>query len=497
MAVDIWLGTEKAFNKHASFELQYKFDKVAYSNYPFDDREEDICPVFGVDVNRKGLYLLDKVGETPVLKIHGSLVPSYRRYHQWYPGEVTSYEAINDALAILGETGHTDVILDHNSGGGAVSGLDTVTTNIERLQADGMNFRAHTDSASFSASYWIMSSANSVTASKMAEVGSIGVIAVIRTLANTEENYGVKFTVLKEGEFKAVGNPYEELSEADKKYLQDNLKETNAFFLNHISAQRNLSLDDYKDWADGKTFFAAKAVKNGLVDRITTLNDLIGRGASAHTTGDRRKFEMKISPEKLAQIEAGANAADVLTKAELAHYTKEMADLKEATDKEATAQKELDDAEAELLAQEALDKEAADKLAANPPAVVVGATIDAATYTSLIKESAKLELQVDTLTDRATKAETALAEAQAQTASLVVVAQQAVKKLQVATGQPQVEKSQPAEILAQFNDLQGKLAGMFKTGQQSADAPVTDTNLPAVSGNVRSKVISLNANVKK
>lgn len=497
MAVEIWLGTEKAFNKHASFELQYKFDKVAYSNYPFDDREEELCPVFGVDVNRKGLYLLEKVGETPVLKIHGSLVPSYRRYHQWYPGEVTSYEAINDALAILAETGHTNVIMDHNSGGGAVSGLDTVTTNIEALQAAGVNFRAHTDSASFSASYWIMSSANSVTASKMAEVGSIGVIAVIRTMANTEENFGVKFTVLKEGEFKAVGNPYEELSEADKKYLQENLKETNAFFLNHISAQRNLGLDDYKDWADGKTFFAAKAVKNGLVDRITTLADLIGRGASAHTTGDRRKFEMKISAEKLAQIEAGANAADVLTKAELAHYTKEMADLKEAADKEAAAQKELDDAQAAKDAQALLDKEAADKLAANPAVVVTGATIDAATYTNLIKESAKLELQVETLTDRAAKAESALAEAQAQTASLVVVAQQAVKKLQVATGQAQVEKSQPAEILAQFNDLQGKLASMFKTGQQTAGVPTTDSNLPAVSGNVRSKVITLNTNAKK
>ncbi|AUM59605.1 signal peptide peptidase [Pseudomonas phage PMBT3] len=498
MAVDIWLGTEKAFNKHASFELKYKFDKDAYSNYPFDDREEDLCPVFGVDINRKGLYLLDKVGETPVLKIHGSLVPSYRRYHQWYPGEVTSYEAINDALAILGETGHTDVILDHNSGGGAVSGLDTVTTNIERLQADGMNFRAHTDSASFSASYWIMSSANSVTASKMAEVGSIGVIAVIRTLANTEENYGVKFTVLKEGEFKAVGNPYEELSEADKKYLQENLKETNAFFLNHISAQRNLSLDDYKDWADGKTFFAAKAVKNGLVDRITTLNDLIGRGASAHTTGDRRKFEMKISPEKLAQIEAGANAADVLTKAELAHYTKEMADLKEAADKEAAAQKVLDDAEAEKLAKEAADKEAADKLAADKLAGVTGTTgtIDAAAYTGAIKEAAKLEIKVEDLTEKLAKAETALAEAQSQTASLVIVAQQAVKKLQVATGRPQVEKSSPTEILAQFNELQTTLASMFKIGQQTDDVPTKDANEPVVNSNVRHKVVSLNAGKK-
>lgn len=496
MAVELWLGTENAFNKHSSFELQYKFDKVAYSNSPFDDRDEDICPVFGVDMNRKGLYLLDKVGETPVLKIHGSLVPSYRRYHQWYPGEVTSYEAINDALAILAETGHTDVILDHNSGGGAVSGLDTVTTNIERLQADGVNFRAHTDSASFSASYWIMSSANQVTASKMAEVGSIGVIAVIRTLADTEKNYGIKFTVLKEGEFKAVGNPYEELSEADKKYLQENLKETNAFFLNHISAQRNLSLDDYKDWADGKTFFAAKAVKNGLVDRITTLNDLIGRGASAHTTGDRRKFEMKISAEKLAQIEAGANAADVLTKAELAHYTKQMADLEEAATKEAAAQKEKDDAETERLAKEAADKEAADKLDKNLPVETGTGTISASEFTKVIRESAKLELQVETLTDRTTKAEAALAEAQAQTASLVVVAQQAVKKLQVATGQPQVEKSSPTEILAQFNDLQGKLASMFKTGQQSDDAPVKDANEPAVASNVRHKVVSLNAGKK-
>lgn len=491
MAVEIWLGTEKAFNKYSSFELKYTFDKVAYSNYPYDDREEDVCPVFGVDVNRKGLYLLDKIGEIPVLKIHGSLVPSYRRYHQWFPGEVTSYEAINDALAILAETGHTDIILDHNSGGGAVSGLDTVTTNIERLQGNGVVFRAHTDSASFSASYWIMSSANSVTASKMAEVGSIGVIAVIRTLANTEENFGMKFTVLKEGEFKAVGNPYEELSEADKKYLQDNLKETNAFFLNHISAQRGLSLDDYKDWADGKTFFAAKAVKNGLVDRITTLNDLIGRGASANTTGDRRKFEMKISAEKLAQIQAGAAPESVLTKAELAHYTKEMADLKEASDKEAAAQKELDDAQAAKDAQELLDKEAADKAKDLP----VSTGFDVSALTTALKDNGKLEAKVDDLTERLAKAETALTEAKAQTESLVVVAQKAVKNLQVATGSPQVEKSTPVEILGQFNDLQTKMADMFKTDKQSSQTPTKETVAPLAEG-LRHKVSQLNAQKK-
>jgi signal peptide peptidase SppA len=488
MAVEIWLGTEAAFNKFSSYELKYNFDKEAYSSSPFDDDRNQLDPDFNVSVARKGLYLLEKVGDTAVLKVHGSLVNSYRRYHQWFPGEVTSYEAINDAFAILAEQGFTDVVLDHNSGGGAVSGLNTVTENMERLQGDGMRIRAHTDSASFSASYWIMSSANQVTASKMAEVGSIGVIAVVRTYANTEENFGIKFTVLKEGEFKAVGNPYEELSDADKKYLQDNLKETNAFFLSHISAQRSLSLDDYKDWADGKTFFAAKAVKNGLVDRLSSLTDLIGSGASAKTTGDRRKFEMKISAEKLAQIQAGAAPESVLTKAELAHYTKEMADLQEAAEKEAAAQKELDDAEAARLEQEAADKEAADKKKDEP----VSSGFDATALTSALKENGKLEAKVEDLTARVEAAETALTAAQAETASLVIVAQRAVKNLQVATGSPQVEKSTPVEILGQFNELQTKMAGMFKEGKQSSDTPTKEATAPLAAG-LRHKVSQLNS----
>jgi signal peptide peptidase SppA len=486
MAVEIWLGNEKAYEAWCSYEMKYTFDKEAYSNYPYDEDREELDPDFGVNTRRKGLYLLEKVGETAVLKIHGSLTPSYRRYHQWFPGEITSYEAINDALAILAESGHTDVIFDHNSGGGAVSGLNTVTEQMARMQQNGMQIRAHTDSASFSASYWIMSSADRVTASKMAEVGSIGVIAVVRTLANTEENFGMKFTVLKEGEFKAVGNPYEELSESDKKYLQENLKETNAFFLNHISAQRKVSLDDYKDWADGKTFFAAKAVKNGLVDRIASLDDLINSGASANTTGDKRKFEMKISEAKLAQIEAGAAPKDVLTKAELAQYEKDVAALQEAADKEAAAQKEKDDAEAERLAKEAADKENGD----DPE--VTGTGFDAKTLTNALKENGKLEAKVEDLTERLAKAESALTEAKGQTDTLIVVAQQAVKKLQVATGSPQVEKNSASEIITQFNDLQNKMAKLFPTEQKSKDTPIEEASQPLASG-LRQKVTQLNA----
>lgn len=61
MTIETWLGTEKAFNKFASFELKYTFDKDAYASYPYDD-PQDICPVFGVDTNRKGSVSAGKSG---------------------------------------------------------------------------------------------------------------------------------------------------------------------------------------------------------------------------------------------------------------------------------------------------------------------------------------------------------------------------------------------------------------------------------------------------
>lgn len=489
MRPEIWLGSHQSHETFRQYEMKYSMDKEAYARSPFDDEDENqLDPEFGVESSRKGLTIMEKVGDTPVIKVHGSLTPKYSRYHSWFPGWVTSYEAIKDALLIASEAGHKDVLMDFSSGGGAVSGLDTVTLLMKRLQNEGMNIAGHTDSHSFSASYWIMSSCDTVTASRMAEVGSIGTLAVIATYANTEENMGVTFTMFKEGKFKAIGNPYEKLSADDKAYIQENLAETNAFFLTHIAGQRGVSLDDTDSWAEGKTFYAGKAVKNGLVDRITTLDDLIGSGASANTTGDRRKFEMKISAEKLAQIEAGADPKAVLTSAELKQYNADMEALKEASDKEAADQAAADKAAQDLLEKEAADKEAAEKLAANPPAA--GADLHAA-----LKENGKLEAKIETLTEKLAEAEAQLATSKATTESLIVLGQAAVNKLQVATRSPIEVKATAAEILTQYSDLQAKMVKLFGTpGQKSETAPVEDTTGKTVASGLRQKVTQLNAN---
>lgn len=486
----VWLGTEQALQSLASHEMKFSLDRLAYARSPFDFDDDGyrVDPDFGVAADRKGLTVLEKVGEHTVLKVHGSLTPSFRRYHAWFPGEVTSYEAIKDALAIVAETGTEKLYMDFNSGGGAVRGLDGVTTMMEGLQKSGVFIHGHSDSASFSASYWLMAGCDQVTGSRMAEFGSIGTMAVHMAMVNTEENRGVKFTVFKEGEFKGIGNPYEELSEKDKKYFQDNLRETNAFFLNHIVAKRGLDLDNTDAWAEGKTFYAAKAVKNGLIDRITTLDDLIGSGASADKTGDKRKFEMKISAEKLAQITAGAAPESVLTAAELKQYNDHLAEeaaktnVVEPTEEELAVKAEED--RLALLAKNGGD----DPEGKNDPQI--GASqqlIDA------FRENGKLEAKVEGLTAELEKVKGQLEEAQATATSLIVLGQAAVKNLQVATRSPVETKATASEVLGQFNDLSAKMATMFKVGQQTSEAPLKDSTTTAeMTHNVRQKSAQLN-----
>lgn len=481
----VWLGTEQALQSLAQHEMKFSLDKEAYARSPFDIEDNyRLDPDFGVEADRKGLTVLEKVGEHTVLKVHGSLTPSFRRYHAWFPGEVTSYEAIKDALAIVSETGVKRLVMDYNTGGGAVRGLDGVTSMMERLQKEGLFIHGHSDSAAFSAGYWMIAGSDEVTGSRMAEFGSIGTMAVHMAMVNTEENRGVKFTVFKEGEFKGIGNPYEELGEKEKKYFQDNLRETNAFFLNHIVAKRGVDLDNTDAWAEGKTFYAAKAVKNGLIDRVTTLDDLIGSGASADTTGDKRKFEMKISAEKLAQITAGAAPESVLTAAELKQYNDHLAE-EAAKDPVPTEEELAAKAEADriaLLAENGGD----DTVETDKPQVAATQQLMDA-----VRANGRLEAKVEGLTAELAKVRGELESAQATANSLVVLGQAAVKNLQVATRSPVETKATAAEVLGQYNDLSSKMASMFKVGQQSEETTVTDSTVAQTTYDVREKAALL------
>lgn len=472
METTLWLGSQLTLDVLKSYEVKYQHDPAANARGRYDDDYEDGTDgVYGVQTSRIGLTVLERVRGTNVIKVHGSLTPTFQRWHAWYPGLVTSYDAIKDALAILQEAGETKTLMDFATGGGAVRGLDNVTQAMARARQNGLRIDGHTDNSAFSAGYWLMAGCQTLTASRMAEVGSIGTLMVLGTYANTEENMGITFTVIKEGEFKAIGNPYEALSDKDKAYLQKNLRETNQFFLEHVANNRNLQLSDTDRWAEGQTFYAAKAVKLGLIDRVTTLDDLIASGASAQSTGDRRSFEMLISAEKLAQIEAGADPKSVLTAEELAHY-------------------EAGIAAAAAAAEPVAEDPVTEPVAEPAPAPAASAATGSDELHKALRENGKLEAKIEDLQAQVEKLKGEATAAKEESSALLVVAQAAVHKLQKATNSPLEVKATATEVIGQYNTLQAKMATLFPVGQQSSAAPTEDNTVEQTG--LRQKVQQMN-----
>jgi signal peptide peptidase SppA len=442
----IWMGDESAHVTLAALEEKFMGQVKA-----FDDGGED--PVrdtsFDCLTDRKGLYLLERVGDKAILKVHGSLTNAYVWWHEYMAGQVTSYEAIKDALMICADdTAIKSIYMDFATGGGVVRGLDTASEMIKRVGAIKPVF-AHTDSHAFSAGYWLACTAKQVTASRMAEIGSIGTLIVLENYTGAAEMSGVKYHVFRAGEFKALGLPYEDLTEKAAAYIQDNLEKTNKFFLEHVSRNRNLMMSDRPQWGEGQTFFAEAGMAVGLIDRVTTLAELIGSGASQPLTSDQRRYEMKISPEKLAQIAAGADPQSVLSAEELIQYQASLAGEPEAV------------AEVPAVAVVVAEEQ-------EPVAQAVAGDVAA-----LLKETGKLEAKLEDANAKLAEAETAKVAMQGQMDALQAVAQAAVANLQNALQLPKEAKSSPVEIVAQYTELQTMMATRFNR-QQVTQVPVAD-----------------------
>lgn len=448
----LWLGSEESLADY--LELRERINS-ADGKQMFFGFLDDSEPVAAEDI---GDYLVTKSDDTATLSIKGSLVNGHQAWHPLFKGMITSYEAIKAATAKLAADDEIkNVVIDIGSSGGMAVGVQSAGKAIQKLGRK-KNVIAHTDSMAASAAYWLASSASKVSASEMAEVGSIGVIAMMPDYTKALDMEGVKVNVLKAGKYKGAGSPYKEMSEDDRAYLQARVDKTNNFFLSHVSRRRGLKLSERENWADAKVFYAGEAKAVGLIDEVAELSDLLG-GFSA--TNPSRGKKMDISEEKLAMIAAGASPESVLTSAELAAYNESLAIETTTETAEEIAAREAAEAQA------AADAEAARLAAEEAGPGARGADKNTTAVAELAKENGKLEAKLEAANDQITKLTADLTASTDQVNALKGVAQAAVTNLQVALRQPKESKDSPAEIVAQYAGLKELMTKRMPVGRQS------------------------------
>lgn len=221
-------------------------------------------------------YGFTKQGDVGIISVRGSLVN--REIPSWAQGRgMTGYPDIAKALVHgATEAGVKALLLDIDSGGGAVAGVDDTSTLIKQIDKSIMPVYAFTGGTMASAAYWLGASARGVYVSQTAMSGSIGVIATHQEYSKLFKEMGIGVTVVRAGEYKALANSMEPLSEVAKKQLQDQLNAAYAVFIGHVAESRGVSVAVADQTiGQGREFFGVAAVDAGLVDGLKTFDSMM------------------------------------------------------------------------------------------------------------------------------------------------------------------------------------------------------------------------------
>jgi protease-4 len=130
-----------------------------------------------------------------------------------------------------------------------------------------------------SGAYYIASVADFIFALPSSHLGSIGVYTIITKYKNNikfdhKTESGEKDVLMfSGGDYKLFGSPYIPLKEEESRYFQDRILKQYTQFVADVAQARNLSIDNEKVWANGKTFVGTEALELGLIDGLGSFSD--------------------------------------------------------------------------------------------------------------------------------------------------------------------------------------------------------------------------------
>jgi len=210
----------------------------------------------------------------------------------------TSYSSIAEqAYALADDPDITHVILDVESPGGTVNGVDAAAEALRYLASKKPTTAVVNDMAASGAQWLIAQPGIKIVVSKTSTVGSIGVKYAHVDNSEAYNKAGYKVTVITAGEDKALGDPSVPLDEKAQKKIKSRLDLVHQQFISSVAAGRGMSVEELKPLATGDVFNGEQAVKNGLADEIGTIHSVIEKIRTEH-----------MEPEKNVQASATPTA---------------------------------------------------------------------------------------------------------------------------------------------------------------------------------------------
>ncbi len=166
------------------------------------------------------------------------------------------------------------IVLRINSPGGGVGPSQEIFREINKIKVR-KKIIASMGAVAASGGYYIAAAADGIVANPGTITGSIGVIMGYTNFRELIDKIGLKPVVIKSGTYKDMGSPVREMSEAEKKVLQDFVDKVHMQFVKDVASGRKLDINKVKTIANGSIYSGEDAKAYGLIDRLGNLEDAI------------------------------------------------------------------------------------------------------------------------------------------------------------------------------------------------------------------------------
>jgi protease-4 len=135
-------------------------------------------------------------------------------------------------------------------------------------------------SVAASGGYYIALGADTLIANPGTIVGSIGVIMNYPIATELLGKVGIKFETVKSGGLKDVGSYSREVTEADRRHLNDMVTNIHGQFIDAVNNNRSIEKSELIKLADGRVFTGLQSKDLGLVDLLGTFEDAVSLAGS-------------------------------------------------------------------------------------------------------------------------------------------------------------------------------------------------------------------------
>lgn len=244
-----------------------------------------------------------------VLPLHGLIMPRPSILSMIFGGS-GGLMVFRERLAELAADDSIDaIVLDVDSPGGSTALVEETAADIRAArEAKPVIAVANTDAGS--AAYWLASQASELVVTPSGAVGSIGAFILHVDYSKQNEMIGVDPTYISAGRFKVEGNPDSPLDDEAEAHLQAVVDEFYGTFVRDVAAGRGIPEKTVRrGFGEGRMMTAANAEAEGMVDRVATLEEVVGglltaprknpsaRGGKLSRTDEARPDE-ELSPVK-------------------------------------------------------------------------------------------------------------------------------------------------------------------------------------------------------